>query len=152
MNKFFIDIKSSPEAHKKLTGMSQSLIIENIKKMMKKGLSSKIELRMPVIPTYNDTEDVVKGIAQTLKAVNKPEISLLRYNYFWEAKLERIQTNQQALKIKKDREASIEQVKNLLEGQGISVKLPQSSSLLKSTNYKTVYIFNQQNSSFSPSV
>ncbi len=52
---FLCDIKCiDEEKHKKLTGVSNRLILENAEKLKEKGVD--IVFRMPVIPTLNDDE------------------------------------------------------------------------------------------------
>lgn len=60
---FLYDCKaSSPEVHKKLTGQSNELILENLRKLDADG--ARICLRCPLIPGINDQTDHLNAIAQ----------------------------------------------------------------------------------------
>ena len=51
------DIKHvNPKKHKELTGVDNKLILENLKKAVESGIS-KIILRVPLIPGFNDDEE-----------------------------------------------------------------------------------------------
>ena len=61
---FLWDYKeTSPELHKKYTGVDNSLILENLCKL--DALRASIVLRCPIIPGLNDREEHFKGIADT---------------------------------------------------------------------------------------
>lgn len=77
------DIKSMDSAkHKKMTGVGNELILENLKKISKKG--NKIFLRMPLIPHFNDS---LKDLRQSVEFVqsingNMIELNLLPYHEY----------------------------------------------------------------------
>lgn len=77
---YLMDIKHiNPEKHKKFTGKSNELILENAVKIAKEA--KKLIIRVPVIPTFNDTPDEIADIAKfasSLPGVN--EIHLLPYH------------------------------------------------------------------------
>lgn len=86
---YLMDIKhTNCEKHKKFTGKSNELMLENARKI---ALSGKTELaiRVPVIPTFNDTVEEIQGIARfsdTLPGVKK--IYLLPYHRLGQDKYE----------------------------------------------------------------
>ena len=55
------DVKTVPEKHEKLTGVSAELILENLKKIDQSGAS--IILRCPLVPGINDSEAELRHIA-----------------------------------------------------------------------------------------
>lgn len=73
---FLYDYKlTNTQLHKKYTGVDNSLILDNLKKLDEKG--AKIILRCPIIPGVNDTEEHFNGIACTansLKNILRVEI------------------------------------------------------------------------------
>ena len=79
---YLMDIKHiNPVKHKEFTTQSNELILENAKKIAKNV--DKLIIRVPVIPTFNDTEEEIEEIARfakTLDGVN--EIHLLPYHNF----------------------------------------------------------------------
>ena len=83
----FADLKLPDEfRHKKYTGRSNRLILENLQKLSQ--LHANIILRIPLIPSVNDSENdmaLFAGIINTLGAGIRG-IELLRYNYLAESK------------------------------------------------------------------
>lgn len=77
---FLFDYKlTSPELHKKYTGVSNELILNNLKMLDEMGC--KIILRCPIIPTVNDTEEHFCGIAETANSLkNILEINIEPYH------------------------------------------------------------------------
>lgn len=77
-----MDIKHTDAIkHKEFTTQSNQLILENAKKIAENA--KKLIIRVPVIPTFNDTESEIASIAKfasSLKGVE--EINLLPYHSF----------------------------------------------------------------------
>ena len=66
---FLFDYKeTNSHKHKEFTGVSNELIIKNL--MMLDALGCKIILRCPIIPTLNDTEEHLAGIADIANKLN----------------------------------------------------------------------------------
>jgi len=78
---YLMDIKhTNPEKHKKFTGRSNELMLENARKVALSG-ATELVIRVPVIPTFNDTVEEIQGIASfasTLPGVKK--LHLLPYH------------------------------------------------------------------------
>lgn len=70
------DIKHlDPEIHKALTGVSNDVILKNLKKLDAEGVE--LIIRVPVMPGYNDSDEHIRAIAEfcaTLKSVKKVEL------------------------------------------------------------------------------
>lgn len=85
-NLAFIDIKhSDPSIHERLTGHSNRLILENIRKAAKYFVELKrnLILRLAVIPGINDSFENLKGIAYFLKELpGHWELNLLPYHRY----------------------------------------------------------------------
>lgn len=77
---FLFDYKiTDPQLHQKYTGVSNALILENLKRLDDAG--AKIILRCPIIPTINDTPGHFSGIAQIANQLkNILEINLEPYH------------------------------------------------------------------------
>jgi pyruvate formate lyase activating enzyme len=77
---YLMDIKHiNPDKHKEFTGGSNRLILENAPKIAREA--KKLIIRVPVIPTFNDTPQEIGEIAKF--AVSLPgveEIHLLPYH------------------------------------------------------------------------
>ncbi|MDD3360489.1 MAG: glycyl-radical enzyme activating protein [Hespellia sp.] len=81
LDQYLMDIKHmNPEKHKEFTGKSNELMLENARKVAESGMTE-LSIRVPVIPTFNDTLEEMKAIAvyaDSLPGVNR--IHLLPYH------------------------------------------------------------------------
>ncbi len=81
LDTYLLDIKHTNGAkHKEFTGRSNELMLENARKIAASGQTNLV-IRVPVVPTFNDTPDEIASIAQfadKLPGVNK--IHLLSYH------------------------------------------------------------------------
>lgn len=64
--------------HKKFTGVSNSLILENLKNLSDSG--KRVFVRIPLIPGITDTEENIIGIIEFLKQIKFGQINLLSYH------------------------------------------------------------------------
>lgn len=80
LDNILMDIKhTSSEKHEEFTGLRNELILHNAKKIAQSGAD--LTIRVPVIPTFNDTENEIRDIAKfaaSLPGVH--EIHLLPYH------------------------------------------------------------------------
>lgn len=76
-----LDIKHiDPEKHKQFTGRSNELMLENARKVAESGMT-RLDIRVPVIPTFNDKPEEIKAIAQFAdKLPGVKKIHLLPYH------------------------------------------------------------------------
>jgi len=80
-----LDIKHmDPVRHKKGTGVSNELILENISRLAKMG--KKIRIRLPLIPGFNDSEENLRKTAEFMVANNLKYIDLLAFHLAGEYK------------------------------------------------------------------
>ncbi|MFO7948699.1 MAG: glycyl-radical enzyme activating protein [Armatimonadota bacterium] len=84
------DLKScDPSGHRRGTGRSNSLILENLTAMTQNGLH--VTVRTPVIPGFNDTTGAITAIAGFLKQLDTiPPLELLPFHQMGQAKFERL--------------------------------------------------------------
>ena len=89
LDHYLMDIKHmDSEKHKQFTGKSNELMLENAKKIAASG-QTRLSIRVPVIPTFNDTPEEIRAIARyadTLPGVD--EIYLLPYHRLGQDKYE----------------------------------------------------------------
>jgi pyruvate formate lyase activating enzyme len=88
---FFFDIKClDAKKHTEWTRQSNGRILENAAWLAKSG--AEIQLRMPLIPGFNDTEDDVKALLRFAEGIglSGQNVSLLQYNKLGESKYESI--------------------------------------------------------------
>ena len=83
---FLYDVKCiDPNKHKQYTGVDNELILENLKRLMKAKMA--LWVRIPVIPTFNDTEEEMIKIKELLLTHGRPQkIELLPYHAMGEHK------------------------------------------------------------------
>lgn len=83
----YFDIKHmDPDVHKKLTGMSNEMILKNLKGINDMG-TTEIVIRTPVIPGYNDSDDNIIATAEKLNDLNMVKgYELLAYHNLGENK------------------------------------------------------------------
>ena len=75
------------ELHKRGTGVSNALILENLKKLSKR-FQGELIVRVPVVCGYNDDEREMKKIAAFLKPLAVKKVELLPYHSLGEHKYE----------------------------------------------------------------
>ncbi len=83
---YLMDIKHiNSEKHRQFTTQPNELILENAKKLAVDA--KKLIIRVPVIPTFNDTEQEIRHIAQFTKSLKTvDELHLLPYHRLGEDK------------------------------------------------------------------
>lgn len=83
---FLYDIKAmNEEIHKEYTGVTNTLILENLAKLLKTNVD--VWVRIPVIPGINDTEDEMQKIKSFFDINSYPEkVELLPYHAMGEHK------------------------------------------------------------------
>ena len=83
---FLYDVKClDRETHKKFVGVSNDRILENLTKLFSAG--AHVLIRIPVIPSVNDSEEEMEAIAAFLRSAGKPQgVELLPYHRMGEHK------------------------------------------------------------------
>lgn len=119
---FMYDVKMMHEGkHKKFTGVSNKLILENLRKLSEKV--SNIIIRIPIIPGINDNEE---NITQTAKFISTLQgiqyISLLPYHKVGKQKYKRLNRTYLQDKTPSPTYEKIEKIKKELEHTGFVVK------------------------------
>ena len=85
---FLYDIKAmNEEIHKEYTGVTNTCILENLKKLLKSNVD--VWVRIPIVPDVNDTEEEMKNIKAFFESYGYPaKIELLPYHAMGEHKYE----------------------------------------------------------------
>jgi len=83
---FLYDVKCfDSEKHKKYTGVGNELILSNLRELLKTGKD--VWVRIPIIPTVNDSEEELLEIKNLLLSCGYPErVELLPYHAMGEHK------------------------------------------------------------------
>ncbi len=81
LDTILMDIKHMDSAkHKAFTTQPNELMIENARKISATGAN--LVIRVPVIPTFNDTKEEIGAIADFAKSINVKKIHLLPYHRY----------------------------------------------------------------------
>jgi pyruvate formate lyase activating enzyme len=122
---FLYDIKhSDPSGHEKYTGVSNDLILKNLRIIIEEG--KEIMLRIPVIPGINDGEDHLAGfieIIRSFRSENIRMINLLPYHRIGSSKYMKFNRIDRMEGYKQPGEKRMIEIKKLFEVTGIRVKI-----------------------------
>jgi pyruvate formate lyase activating enzyme len=82
------DVKhADSDSLKETCGVSSKLILSNLKKASR---LSKIWLRIPLIPNFNDSESNIRAVAELAIDINAEKVSLLPYHEYGKHKYQRL--------------------------------------------------------------
>lgn len=89
LDQYLMDIKHmNPQKHKEFTGRSNELMLENARRVAASGMTE-LSIRVPVIPTFNDTPEEIRDIARFAdKLPGVKRIHLLPYHRLGQDKYE----------------------------------------------------------------
>ncbi len=89
LDHYLMDIKHmNGDKHRKFTGKSNELMLENARKIAASG-RTRLSIRVPVVPTFNDTPEEIRAIAQFAdKLPGVEDIYLLPYHRLGQDKYE----------------------------------------------------------------
>lgn len=109
---FLYDIKAmNEEIHKEYTGVTNTRILENLKKLLKSDVD--VWVRIPVISAVNDTEDEMQKIKSFFDINGYPEkVELLPYHAMGEHKYEALDRTTQKFEVPDNKE--IEKLKQIV--------------------------------------
>lgn len=118
----YVDLKHmNDDIHKKYVGVSNSLILENLKKL--KGVNTKVVVRIPVIPTINDGDNIIET-GKFVKSLGYVErMGLLPYEKYGISKYESINREYMLNDIQTPNKKVIEEYKTKLQELGIKVEI-----------------------------
>jgi len=121
---FLYDIKGiDPVLHEEVIGVSNALILENVRKIAKAG--GKMHIRIPVIPGYSDSveffNDISKFIIELGSAVEA--VQILPYHKLGTVKWERLQKDNPMFEAAPPPDELINARKRQLENMGLTVIL-----------------------------
>jgi pyruvate formate lyase activating enzyme len=119
---FLYDLKHmNSRQHRIVTGVSNELILENVRKIAKDG--GKIQVRIPVIPDFNDSKESFHAIGQFCRSLGDAVtvIQMLPYHNLGVMKYPRIDDRNVALEAEPPSDHKINILKKFLEDQGLPV-------------------------------
>lgn len=120
---YLMDIKhTNSEKHKRFTTQPNELILENARKIAAEA--KKLIIRVPVIPTFNDTKDEIRDIARFAKSLpNVDELHLLPYHRLGEDKYKGLGRTYEMHGIDLIPEDHVEELKKVVEEQGLRCQI-----------------------------
>jgi len=120
---FLYDLKiMDDEKHRKYTGVSNKIILENLKRLSDKKKA--IHVRIPLASGVNDDRKSILMFAEHLRALkNVKNISILAYHRGGCEKYRRLQKNEPLRTFQSPSKKRMEEAKNILRDSGFSVKM-----------------------------
>lgn len=118
-----MDIKHTDSAkHKEFTTQPNERILENAVKIAENA--NKLIIRVPVIPTFNDTEAEIAGIAKFASGLEGvDEINLLPYHRFGKDKYDGLGREYLMGDIPSPTDEHMQKLKSVAEGYGLKCKI-----------------------------
>ncbi|MBN2040182.1 MAG: glycyl-radical enzyme activating protein [Spirochaetes bacterium] len=119
---FLYDLKHMDnDQHKAVIEVGNKLILENALKIAQAG--GKMQIRIPVIPNYNDSEENIKKTGEFCKELGDAVtvVQLLPYHNLGVMKYQRIDDSKKVLEAPPPSEEKIASLKKILEDMGLPV-------------------------------
>ncbi|MHC1591001.1 MAG: glycyl-radical enzyme activating protein [Candidatus Helarchaeales archaeon] len=108
--------------HEQLTGVSNKLILENLKRLDETGV--KIWIRIPVIPTFTASEENIRGIGSFLQPLKHIErVDLLPFHKLGIPKYEKLDWDYACKDFEPPPAEEMESYREILEGFDLPVKI-----------------------------
>ncbi|BBO70113.1 pyruvate formate lyase-activating protein [Desulfosarcina alkanivorans] len=107
--------------HKKLTGVSNELILENTALIAAQGVP--MIIRVPLIPGLNDSDENINQLGQFMKSCGLLRIDLLPYHRFSLSKYKALGKEYGIEELPSPDEAKVQRVVKILEGFDLAVTI-----------------------------
>ncbi len=107
--------------HKKLTGVSNDLILENAKKIGRKKVQ--LILRVPLIPGYNDSEENIEGIGKLAVELKSVEVNLLPYHRLGISKTQALGREYKLKHVPLLKDEDVKKIADTIRSCGVPVKI-----------------------------
>ena len=120
---FLFDLKLiDDDLHKKYTGVSNKLILSNLKILAERG--EKVVIRIPLIPGITDTKENLSQISDYIsKFKNINRVDLLPYNEFAESKYRRFNKPSRFGKLITQDEESLNEIKSYFNNTELNISI-----------------------------
>jgi pyruvate formate lyase activating enzyme len=115
----------SPTRHQQYTGESNSLILENLRRLSRSGVP--IEIRMPIIPTINDDQETIDEAARFLTSLNNiTAVRLLAYHRLAGSKYHSLGRENTLPDVAPPSSRQMRQIASWIRHHGLSVIVPET--------------------------
>jgi len=122
MDEIMYDVKHmDDEQHKRLTGVSNKLILDNAAKIAKLG--KPMMIRVPTIGGYNSDDENIAATARFAKEIGATEIHLLPYHRFGESKYAKLGIPYPCPDATTPSDEEMERLRQLAESFGIKAQV-----------------------------
>ena len=119
---FLVDVKhTDTKKHAAFTGQPNERILDNVRRLA--GSGAEVTVRVPVIPTFNDTEAEIASIARFAAQCGVAEVHLLPYHRLGYDKYVGLGREYGMGELKTPDHDQMEALKQAAERQGVSVKI-----------------------------
>lgn len=122
------DIKHiSPDQHQRYTGASNHLILSNLRRLC--GCGVPVEIRMPIIPTINDSQEIITSTARFLKSLNNiTAVRLLPYHRLAGSKYQSLGMENTMPDVASPSASHMRQIAQWMSQYGLKVIIPEMGS------------------------
>lgn len=120
---FLFDLKAySDDIHQQYTGVSNSLILNNLRSLSDNG--NEVIVRIPIIPGVNDTAKELENMTRYLSSLsNLRQVHLLPYHNLGVTKYEQLSMPKFKIESFSEKKNDLKRIKTKMEKQGFSVKI-----------------------------
>jgi pyruvate formate lyase activating enzyme len=116
----FVDIKHmDPFIHKKGTGVSNKLILENIERMAC-NRNYRLIVRVPIIPAYNDGDKNIMVTAQFLRKIGIHEVNILPFHRLGTSKFEQLDREYACKDMQSPSQETMEHIENIFKSNDVA--------------------------------
>lgn len=120
VDKFLFDVKHiTREGHIHCTGVPNDVIIENLRFLSDSGAN--IEIRVPFVPGYNDSDAVIDGIGALLEPLRITKVKLLPYHGYARTKYKSLGMTYEMPEIERPNEETLARPMKLLRSHALNV-------------------------------
>jgi pyruvate formate lyase activating enzyme len=120
---FLWDIKHmDPQQHKKLTGVSNELILSNARAVSEKGVP--LYIRIPLIPGLNDSEESLRAMCEFVQGRKSAvEVALMPLHHLGKARYESIDRPYPIANLELYTDEKLQSIKGLVESYGLPCRI-----------------------------
>jgi len=123
---FLYDLKHmDSDAHRKLTGLGNEAVLDNLRRLS--DCHAQIEIRMPIIPGLNDSDEVIRKAGAFLSALRIQRVVLLPYHSMAKSKYEAIGMEYRMGDIPAPDSARMARLVQMLRGCSLNVSSPAAA-------------------------
>lgn len=119
---FLYDIKHmNPHRHKELTGVDNTLILENARRLAAK--KKQLIIRFPLIPGYNDSIENLEATKRFVYELGVEKLDLVPYHQLGISKYQRLGWDYQLIQVLSYKEEDVEAIRKRLEAYNFTVSI-----------------------------